>query len=207
MSCAVCERRKPRRDCPALGKGICDACCGRYRELTLDCPAECPHLIDAYRYERQRPVPESRKFRPDFPLSARQVDEIQQLLTTLLEGLQAFRQRHRELADADLAEAMESRLKALETQASGLVYDASPVGGLGRELYQQLAELEQKPGQRSELAPATVPTREQRILAYVLLIRTVKINSSGRARARGFMVWLNDRFPPRAPEAPLVIAP
>ncbi len=207
MSCALCQQRKARRECPALGKAICPACCGRYRELTLDCPAECPYLIEAYRYDAERPVPESRRYRPEIPLTLRQMEDSNQLVAALLEAVQTFRRQNRDLADADVAEVLECRLKALETESSGLVYDAAPAGGLRRELYQQLLQVEQTPRKRSELAPAAAATREQRILTYILLLRTVKINSSGRPRARGFIVWLNDRMPDEAPKAPLLITP
>ncbi len=207
MSCALCERRKPRRDCPALSRSICGACCGRYRELTLDCPATCPHLVAAYRYEWQRPLPAAQQFRPDFHLTRRQMEENQALLLALLEAVQALHRRQRDLSDADVAAALESRLQALETEQSGLIYDASPAGGLRRELYRQLAAIEQTPIQAAALAPAAAASREQRIVAYVWLIRILRTYSSMRARARGFLVWMNDRFPahPAALSSPLVL--
>ena len=43
MSCAICEKRPPKRYCPAKGEKICAICCGREREVTIDCPSDCPH--------------------------------------------------------------------------------------------------------------------------------------------------------------------
>src|SRR6185437_3901085 len=51
VSCPICEKRKPKRFCPAKGEKICAICCGTYREVTIDCPVDCPHLIAARRYE------------------------------------------------------------------------------------------------------------------------------------------------------------
>jgi len=38
--CGVCGRGT-KRDCPAIGKVICSACCGSKRGTELDCPADC----------------------------------------------------------------------------------------------------------------------------------------------------------------------
>ena len=38
MSCAICEKRKEKRFCPAIHGRICPQCCGEQREVTLDCP-------------------------------------------------------------------------------------------------------------------------------------------------------------------------
>ncbi|MDR3721481.1 MAG: hypothetical protein P4L00_07770 [Candidatus Acidoferrales bacterium] len=59
MSCAICEKRPPTRYCPAKGVKICAICCGREREVTIDCPADCPHLIAAHRYEAEHRKPPS----------------------------------------------------------------------------------------------------------------------------------------------------
>ena len=57
MSCAICEKRPPKRYCPAKGEKICAICCGREREVTIDCPSDCPHLTAAHRYEAEHRKP------------------------------------------------------------------------------------------------------------------------------------------------------
>ena len=52
-TCAICAKRRPERFCPAKGEKICAPCCGREREVTLDCPPDCAYLIAAHRYEQQ----------------------------------------------------------------------------------------------------------------------------------------------------------
>ena len=47
MSCAICEERKEKRFCPAVHGRICPQCCGEQREVTLDCPSDCPYLLQA----------------------------------------------------------------------------------------------------------------------------------------------------------------
>src|ERR1700674_6113094 len=47
LSCAICEDRKEKRFCPAVHGKICPQCCGEQREVTLDCPSDCPYLLQA----------------------------------------------------------------------------------------------------------------------------------------------------------------
>jgi len=47
LSCAICEERKEKRFCPAVHGKICPQCCGEQREVTLDCPSECPYLLQS----------------------------------------------------------------------------------------------------------------------------------------------------------------
>src|SRR5580700_522313 len=56
LSCAICEIRKEKRFCPALHGRICPQCCGEQREVTLDCPSECPYLQQAREHEKPRPA-------------------------------------------------------------------------------------------------------------------------------------------------------
>src|ERR1700719_3569140 len=54
LSCAICEVRKEKRFCPAVHGRICPQCCGEQREVTLDCPSDCPYLRQAREHERPR---------------------------------------------------------------------------------------------------------------------------------------------------------
>src|SRR5260370_15242179 len=47
LRCAICEERKEKRFCPAVHGKICPQCCGEQREVTLDCPSDCPYLQQA----------------------------------------------------------------------------------------------------------------------------------------------------------------
>ncbi len=54
MSCALCEERREKRFCPAVHGKICPQCCGEQREVTLDCPSECPYLLQSRQQARQQ---------------------------------------------------------------------------------------------------------------------------------------------------------
>ncbi len=52
LSCAICETRREKRFCPAVHGRICPQCCGEQREVTLDCPSDCPYLQQARQHEK-----------------------------------------------------------------------------------------------------------------------------------------------------------
>ena len=43
-TCPLCNRRRARRSCPALGKQICAVCCGTKRQVEITCPSDCSYL-------------------------------------------------------------------------------------------------------------------------------------------------------------------
>ncbi|MGH9429959.1 MAG: hypothetical protein ACRD3T_00290, partial [Terriglobia bacterium] len=45
MICPICNKHKAKRLCPAKAESICPSCCGREREVTIDCPSDCAYLI------------------------------------------------------------------------------------------------------------------------------------------------------------------
>src|SRR4029453_843087 len=47
MACPVCNQRKARRECPALGQTICTVCCATKRMVESNCPPDSPHLAGA----------------------------------------------------------------------------------------------------------------------------------------------------------------
>src|ERR1700747_228628 len=56
LSCPICNLRKEKRFCPAVHGQICAQCCGEQREVTLDCPSDCPYLRQAREHEKPRPA-------------------------------------------------------------------------------------------------------------------------------------------------------
>ena len=54
MTCTICNERKEKRFCPAVHGKICPRCCGEQREVTLDCPSDCPYLQQAREHEKPR---------------------------------------------------------------------------------------------------------------------------------------------------------
>ena len=64
--CSVCESRKGKRNCPAMGDLICPQCCGSKKEKEIDCPADCFYLGKSKKYFSDRQDSEKIKFEQFF---------------------------------------------------------------------------------------------------------------------------------------------
>src|SRR5688572_19028094 len=56
--CPLCSERVGKRYCPAKGFQICALCCGRKREIEIDCPGSCGYLQASRSYEAEKLVPD-----------------------------------------------------------------------------------------------------------------------------------------------------
>ncbi|HXX18126.1 MAG TPA: hypothetical protein VEJ46_01880 [Candidatus Acidoferrum sp.] len=203
MSCSICEKRPPKRFCPAKGEKICAVCCGREREVTIDCPADCPHLLNAHRYEaehRKSLSPDQLPYRdvqvrPDF------VYERWAVIAGLASVILRFQLRNKELTDTTAAAAIEALAETYRTLGTGIYYERPPDAPLPRALYGEIVQFLQE-FQKSEAARAGLPVlRESDVFQLlVFLLRVAKQESNGRPRSRAFLGFLRERFPLPAEE-------
>src|SRR5271170_3436342 len=110
LSCAICEIRKEKRFCPAVHGRICPQCCGEQREITLDCPSDCPYLQQAREHERHRVAGEldPAQFFPEIEIDEQFLYEREHLLVGLSFALAKSARANRSLADRDLIAALTS---------------------------------------------------------------------------------------------------
>jgi hypothetical protein len=199
LACAICESRKEKRFCPAVHGRICPICCGTEREVTLDCPSDCPYLQQARQHERPRDLAELE------PAALFQQVTIPQdlpyrrepLLMGLSYTLAQSGRRNRELNDRDLMAVLTSMAKSYETLvSSGLVYE-SPTANPAQQVI--AAELQKsiegyRQAEQKQLGYSTL--RDSEILqALVFLLRLGLARTSGRPRSRAFLEFLYAQFP------------
>jgi hypothetical protein len=147
VACPVCDHRKARRACPALGQTICTMCCGTKRLVEISCPPDCAHLAVA----REHPAAVVRRQQElDVALlmpTLRHLTERQHQLFFLFHSVIA---RHTpegfaRLTDDDVAQAAGTMAATLETAARGVIYEhaaESPVAQrLGAEFKALLEEV------------------------------------------------------------------
>jgi hypothetical protein len=199
MVCSVCEKRPAKRFCPALGEKICPICCGREREVTIDCLPDCPHLMAAHRYEAEhrKPIPPEEfpyrnvEFSPDF------VYEYWPIVTLLAGTILTFQSQNKELNDGSAYSALESLAETTRTLGTGIYYERPPDLPVARALYGQLAEslqnLRKQAMERTGLSSSLKDSDLFRILVF--LLRICKQETNGRPRSRAFLEFLRARFP------------
>ncbi len=199
MSCAICELRKEKRFCPAIHGRICPQCCGEQREVTLDCPSDCPYLRQAREHEKPRPAEQIDRASLflQVEISEQFTYEREHLLMGLSYALAQAAHAQRSLNDQDLISALTAMCTSYERLVnSGLHYE-QPLTGVAQhavaaqiqEMLKQFREAEQKQLGFSRLNDTDV------LKSLVFLLRLAQGRTSGRPKSRAFIDFLFAQFP------------
>ena len=201
MACPLCQTRKEKRACPALGRTICAVCCGTKRLVEINCPADCPHLIAS----REHPAAAVRR-QQEVDVAAllpsmAGLTERQHQLFFLFQSVIA-RSRPDGLArltDEDVAEAASACAATIETAAKGVLYQHTPATlpaqKLAGELHALLAQVREHGAtvydREAAIALRAIEngarglTRPDDPTAYLTLMgRLLQVNKAVEARER-----------------------
>lgn len=209
MSCAICETRKEKRFCPAVHGKICPQCCGEQREVTLDCPSDCPYLIQARQQARDHDAHDEQAgadahaaLFPEIEIPEQFLYEREELIIGLSYALAKTARSERSLdgrplMDRDLLAALSSLAKTYQTLVnSNLVYEQATANlahqAIAREvetMVREFREAEQKHIGHTRLRDSEV------LKALVFLLRLASGRTSGRPKSRGFVDFLFAQFP------------
>jgi hypothetical protein len=199
LSCAICEIRKEKRFCPAVHGRICAQCCGEQREVTLDCPSDCPYLQQAREHEKPR-APEQIDPAGLFlqvEMSDQFMYEKEHLLMGLTYALAKSARADRSLHDQDMISALNVLAKSYERRVnSGLHYEQPLTSDSQRRaatevetMVKEYREAEQKQVGYSSLRDSDV------LKGLVFLLRLAHGRTSGRPKSRAFVEFLFAQFP------------
>lgn len=199
MSCAICEIRKEKRFCPAVHGRICPQCCGEQREVTLDCPSECPYLIQAREHEKPRSADQI-----DHAALFLQVEvpeqfmyEKEHMLMGLTYALAKAARSDRSLHDQDLIATLTVLAKSYERRVtSGLHYEQPLTSDLQRRTANEVETMlrEYREAEQKHIGYSTL--RDSEVLkALVFLLRLAHGRTSGRPKSRAFVEFLFAQFP------------
>ena len=201
MSCPICEKRRAERFCPARAEKICAVCCGKEREVTIDCPSDCTYLLSAHRYESEHP----RDIPADTPLLDETIPQDvlhthQQLMAALAFSIAKFCAAQPAAVDNDILAAIEALAQTYKTLSSGLIYEKPPQAPLPGELYASLTTfLDEIKKQQAERGASASFKDIEIFYLLVFLYRMGLLRTNGRPRSRLFMEFLRGQFP-EAPE-------
>src|SRR5579864_4485625 len=202
VPCAICEKRKEKRFCPAVHGRICPQCCGEQREVTLDCPSDCIYLQQAREHEKPRPIGEldQTSLFPKVEIGDQFLYEQEHLILGLSYSLARSARSAHGVHDSDLMAALTSLAKSYETLASSGLHYETPVTNLTHQaiaseiqkMIKEYRELEQKQLGYTRLRDFDV------LRALVFLLRMGLMLTSGRPRSRAFLDFLFLQFPEQA---------
>ena len=211
-TCAICVKRRPERFCPAKGEKICAPCCGREREVTLDCPPDCAYLVAAHRYEQEhrKPIPEAEVPFPGVEFSSRLIYERETFVSGLAFNISQFSANHPDLTDEQALTAIKALGETYRTLISGIYYEKVPALQPAAGLYAAMAGfIQDYKKKESERLGFSALKDSEIFYALVFLARLIRNWTNGRPRARIYLQFLRGQFPQQAaqPAASRIIAP
>jgi hypothetical protein len=199
LSCAICETRKEKRFCPAVHGRICPQCCGEQREVTLDCPLDCPYLRQAREHEKPRAADQidPAGLFLQVEVSDQFMYEKEHLLMGLTYALAKAARADRSLHDQDLIATLTMLASSYERRVnSGLHYEQPLTSESQRRaaaevetMVKEYREAEQKHVGYSSLHDSDV------LKALVFLLRLAYGRTSGRPKSRALVEFLFAQFP------------
>ena len=199
MSCAICEIRKEKRFCPAVHGRICPQCCGEQREVMLDCPSDCPYLIQAREHEKPRSTDQldAKSLFLEIEVPDQFMYEREHLLVGLTFALAKAARSDRSLNDRDLIAGLSALTNRYERLInSGLHYDPPLTSDSQRRVATEVETMlkEYREAEQKHMGYSTL--RESDVLkALVFLVRLAHGRTNGRPRSRAFVEFLFAQFP------------
>jgi hypothetical protein len=214
LSCTICEIRKEKRFCPAVHGRICPQCCGEQREVTLDCPSDCPYLLQA-RQQAQQQAHEHGNVQgetalgrdrqalflelelPEVDLPEQFLYEREELILGLSYALSKSARADRSLVDRDLITAVSALAKSYHRMVnSSLIYEP-PTANLAHQAISREIETMVKEFRDAEQEHiGHTRLRDSDVLkALVFLARLGLGRTSGRPKSRAFVDFLFAQFP------------
>jgi hypothetical protein len=199
LSCAICETRKEKRFCPAVHGRICPQCCGEQREVTLDCPNDCPYLLQAREHEK--------------PRSAGQIDpgglflqvevsdqfmyEKEHLLMGVTFALAKAARLDGNLNDQDLISALTVLAKSYQQLVtSGLHYEQPLTSEAQRRVAAEIEGMVKEYREAEQQHTGFSTLKDSDVLkALVFLVRLALGRTTGRPKSRALVEFLFSQFP------------
>ena len=202
--CSLCETRPPRRNCPALAKDICAQCCGSKREVTVDCPLDCPYLIEARDHEQLAPVGEYPN--RDVEVSDAFLERNKPLYIFVLGTLNQAAQENPAVIDADMREAIAALVQKYRAKQSGLLVEpalSNPIAATVLHSFEEKMEVFREKVVSENVDPV-VFIDSNMFKVIVFLDRFAALKNNSRPKGRHFLSLLRLMFPPMGPTSELV---
>ena len=215
MSCTICELRKEKRFCPALHGRICAQCCGEQREVTIDCPSDCPYLRQAREHEKMRTVGDvdQAAMFPEIEIPEHFLYEHRELIMGISFALANSARAgsslgssldgavgNRSLTDRDLIAALTSLVESYRTLVeSSLIYEQATANLVQHKIAREVAAMVKEFREEEVRHLGYSRLKDSDLLkALVFWMRMGMTRTSGRPKSRAFVDFLLAQFPEKA---------
>jgi hypothetical protein len=187
---------------------ICSICCGTEREVTVDCPFDCPHLQEARIRERGVELDPASMPHRDISVNEGFLAENEGLVLALAHGLLQAAMETPGVLDSDTREALDALVRTYRTLESGVYYETRPANPLANFICNGVQQAAAQFREQERRQTGVTKTRDADVLgALVFLQRLEWDRNNGRRRGRAFLDFLRAHFVPSSPAAaaPLIV--
>ncbi len=211
MSCPICQLRKEKRFCPAVHGKICAQCCGEQREVTLDCPSECPYLLQSRQQSREHEKPrettalDRSALFPEIEITEQFLYEREQLIMGLSFALAKSARAGRSLdghalTDRDLIAGLSALAKSYQTLVeSSLIYEQPTANLAHHEIAREVATMVKEFREAEQKHLGYSRLRDSEILkSLVFLLRMGLARTSGRPNPEPLSIFCSPGSPRRS---------
>jgi hypothetical protein len=185
---------------------ICPQCCGEQREVTLDCPSDCPYLQQAREHEKPRSADQidPAGLFLQIAVSDQFMYEKEHLLMGLTFALAKSARADRTLHDQDLIAALTMLATRYERRInSGLHYEQPLTSESQRRVTMEVENMVKEYREAEQKHVGYSSLRDSEVLkALVFLVRLSHGRTSGRPKSRAFVEFLFAQFPEK--ESPVL---
>jgi hypothetical protein len=204
--CAICHKRKAKRECPGVHGAICPQCCGAEREVSIDCPLDCVYLRESRRHDAEKRTPPPEIPYRDIEVPERFLRDYEQVIGGISLRLIRHHLANPAVTDNEVLAGFEKLIQTYQTQQSGIYYDSVPesaiAAGVFREIKSFFEEIEKKAHQQGAVGPGFTALKDGDVIrALVFLYRLATVHHNRRPRGRAFLSFLRQTFPEAATAA------
>lgn len=188
MSCAICHIRKPRRFCPGVHGDICTLCCGQEREVTVDCPLDCPYLQEARKHEHTTPLDEHELPNRDIRFTEEFLEEHDSLMLAAAKSLMLAAFDTPGAVDRDVRDALDALIRTQRTLQSGVYYESRPDNMLANRIFSGAVAGLEEFRKREHEETGISRTRDSDVLTMLVFLQRLALDrNNGRPRGRAFL--------------------
>ena len=188
--CPLCSERAGKRYCPAKTEQICAVCCGTKREVEIDCPSSCPHLIAGRSYEAEKRIPDAELVQKVEKYSNDFVYRYAPILDAISRSVVEERLQSPWLVDNDVVEVYKGLSTTMKTLSSGIYYETLPDGPLRISLFRRVKAQLDELMQPSANADKRLLKVSEAVDVMDFLTFAAQANSGVRPKSRRYLDWL-----------------